>query len=47
MTSKRKEMVQRSRPWEKAPMFIKAQEEKKKQEKAMGAQRKGTVRKKV
>ena len=25
-TSKRKEMVQRSRPWEKAPMFLKAQE---------------------
>jgi predicted transcriptional regulator len=26
MTSRRKEMVQRSRPWEKAPAFVKAQE---------------------
>jgi predicted transcriptional regulator len=27
MTSKRKEIVQRSRPWEKAPMFVRAREQ--------------------
>ena len=43
ITSRRKEMVQRSRPWEKAPMFRKAQE---KAQKAV-AQRKRTVRKKA
>jgi hypothetical protein len=37
-------MAQRSRPWEKAPTFVKAQEEKQ-QEKAAVAQRKRTVRK--
>jgi predicted transcriptional regulator len=41
ITSRRKEIVQRSRPWEKAPMFLKAQE---KAQKAV-AQRKRTVRK--
>src|SRR5262249_34047665 len=38
---KRKEIVQRSRPWEKAPTFVKAQEEKKRQQ-ASVAQRKKT-----
>lgn len=42
-TSRRKEIVQRSRPWEKAPTFVKAQE---KAQKAV-AQRKKTVRKKA
>jgi predicted transcriptional regulator len=42
-TSKRKEIVQRSRPWEKAPTFVKAQE---KAQKAV-AQRKRAVRKKA
>jgi len=42
-TVKRKEIVQRSRPWEKAPTFVKAQE---KAHKAV-AQRKRTVRKKA
>jgi predicted transcriptional regulator len=46
-TARRKEVVQSSRPWEKAPTFIRAQEEKKKQEKAMEAQRKRTVKKKA
>jgi predicted transcriptional regulator len=46
-TLKRKEIVQSSRPWEKAPTFMKAQEEKKKQAKAMGTQRKKMVRKKA
>ena len=43
-TSRRKEIVQRSRPWEKAPTFIKAQE---KAQKAVVAQRKRTARKKA
>jgi predicted transcriptional regulator len=43
ITARRKEMVQRSRPWEKAPTFVKAQE---KAQKAV-VQRKKTVRKKV
>jgi predicted transcriptional regulator len=43
-TSRRKEMVQRSRPWEKAPTFLKAQE---KAQKAVVAQRKRTARKKA
>src|SRR5262249_13272497 len=38
-TSRRKEIVQRSRPWEKAPTFRKAQEEKQRQQ-ASVAQRK-------
>src|SRR6266516_1025780 len=46
ITSRRKEHVQRSRPWEKAPTFIKAQEEKQREE-AAGAQRKRTARAKV
>jgi len=43
-TSRRKEIVQRSRPWEKAPTFLKAQE---KAQKAVVAQRKRTARKKA
>jgi hypothetical protein len=43
MTLKRKEIVQRSRPWEKAPTFIRAQE---KAQKAVG-QRKRMGRKKA
>src|SRR5262245_32868983 len=42
ITSRRKEMVQRSRPWEKAPTFVKAQE-KKKRKQASVAQRKMTA----
>jgi len=45
-TSRRKEIVQRSRPWEKAPTFIKAQEEKQREEAAV-AQRKRTARAKA
>ena len=45
ITLRRKEHVQRSRPWEKAPMFLKAQEEKR--EKAAVAQRKKTARAKA
>ena len=45
-TSRRKEIVQRSRPWEKAPTFLKAQEEKQR-EKAAVAQRKRTARTKA
>jgi predicted transcriptional regulator len=43
VTLKRKEIVQSSRPWEKAPTFMKAQQ---KAQKAV-AQRKRTVRKKA
>src|SRR6266516_2558885 len=39
ITLRRKEVVQRSRPWEKAPTYLKAQEEKKR-EQAQVAQRK-------
>jgi predicted transcriptional regulator len=46
ITSHRQEVVQRSRPWEKAPTFLKAQEEKKR-EKAAVAQRKMTARAKA
>ena len=54
-TSRRKESMQRSRPWEKAPMFLKAQEkaqEEKKREQAIAqktgrTQRKGTSRAKA
>src|SRR6266566_8520434 len=42
-TSRRKEVVQRSRPWEKAPTYVKAQEEKKRKQ-ASVAQRKKTAR---
>ena len=45
MTSRRKEMVQRSRLWEKAPTYVKAQE--KKQEKGTGASKKRTTRRKA
>ena len=45
-TSRRKAMVQRSRPWEKAPMFLKAQEEKKR-EKAGVVPRNRTARAKA
>jgi predicted transcriptional regulator len=44
-TSRRKEIVQRSRPWEKAPTFVKAQ--KKKREQAPVAQKKRTKRAKA
>jgi len=46
ITSRRKEIVQRSRPWEKAPTFVKAQEVQKR-EKAAVAQRKRTARAKA
>ena len=46
ITLRRKEIVQRSRPWEKAPTFLKAQEEKQR-EKAAVAQRKRTARTKA
>ena len=42
-TSRRKEIVQRSRPWEKAPTFVKAQEKAQK----TVAQRKKTARRKA
>ena len=42
-TSRRKEVVQRSRPWENAPTFLKAQEEKKRENIAV-APRKKTAR---
>ena len=45
-TSKRKEIVQRSRPWEKAPTYLKAQEEKERKQ-ASVAQRKKTARAKA
>src|SRR6267142_5689760 len=35
ITSRRKEIVQRSRPWEKAPTFLKAQEKKKREQVAV------------
>jgi predicted transcriptional regulator len=43
-TSRRKEIVQRSRPWEKAPTFVKAQEKAQKAvaQRKRVAQRKGT-----
>jgi len=42
-TARRKEIVQRARPWEKAPNFVKAHEEQKR-EQAPVAQRKKRVR---
>ncbi len=45
-TSRRKEIVQRSRPWEKAPTYLKAQEEKKREQAAV-PQRKRTVKAKA
>jgi predicted transcriptional regulator len=41
-TSRRKEIVQRSRPWEKAPTYVKAQE---KAQKAVAQRKKATQRK--
>ena len=48
-TSRRKEIVQRSRPWEKAPTYLKAQEKTKQVEaqKTKKAQRKGISRAKA
>jgi predicted transcriptional regulator len=43
ITSHRQEVVQRTKPWEKAPTFVKAQEEKKRQQ-ASVAPKKRTVR---
>src|SRR5882762_7371506 len=43
-TSRRKEIVQRSRPWEKAPTYLKAQE---KAQKAVAQQTKKAPRKKT
>jgi predicted transcriptional regulator len=45
VTAMRKEIVQRARPWEKAPTYLKAQE--KKQEKVTRTQRKKTARTKA
>jgi predicted transcriptional regulator len=52
ITLRRKEMVQRSKPWEKAPTFVKAQEKKQREKAALAprkrtAQRKGTARAKA
>ena len=49
VTLRRKEMVQRSRPWEKAPMFLKAQEKAQKAitQQTKKAPRKGTPRAKA
>jgi predicted transcriptional regulator len=46
VTSHRQEVVQRTKPWEKAPTFVKAQEEKQR-EKATVAPRKRTARAKA
>ena len=51
-TARRKEIVQSSRPWEKAPTYVKAQEEKQRGKAAVAprkrtAQRKGTARAKA
>ena len=48
-TLQRKEIVQRSRPWEKAPTFMKAQEKAQKAvaQRKRTAQRKGTARRKA
>jgi len=49
ITSRRKEIVQRSRPWEKAPTFLQAQEKAQKAvaQKTGGVQRKKTARAKA
>jgi predicted transcriptional regulator len=52
ITSHRQEVVQRSRSWEKAPTFVKAQEKKQREKAALAprkrtAQRKGTARAKA
>src|SRR5712691_12620515 len=44
ITARRKEIVQRSRPWEKAPTFLKAQE---KAQKAVAQRKKRTTRAKA
>jgi predicted transcriptional regulator len=46
-TSRRKEIVQRTRLWEQAPTYLKAQEKKQEREKATVAQRKKTARAKA
>jgi predicted transcriptional regulator len=48
-TSRRKEIVQRARPWEKAPTFVKAQEKAQKAlaQRKRTAQRKGATRAKA
>jgi predicted transcriptional regulator len=46
VTAIRKQIVQKSRPWEKAPTYLKAQEEKERKQ-ASGAQRKKTARAKA
>ena len=46
VTSHRQEVVQRTKPWEKAPTFVKAQEEKQREKTAV-AQRKRTARAKA
>jgi len=43
-TSRRKEIVQRSRPWEKAPTFMKAQEEKKREQAPVAQRKKRTTK---
>jgi predicted transcriptional regulator len=49
ITSRRKEVVQRSRPWEKAPTFVKAQEKARKTvvQRKKATQKKGTARAKA
>src|SRR5437588_1898342 len=49
ITSRRKEMVQRTRPWEKAPTYLKAHEQAEQAiaQKTGRAQRKGTARTKA
>ena len=42
VTSRRKEIVQRSRPWEKAPTFLKAHEEKERQQASVAQRKKRT-----
>jgi predicted transcriptional regulator len=42
ITSRRKEIVQRARPWEKAPTFRKAQEEKERQQASVAQRKKRT-----
>lgn len=46
-TAKRKQVVQKTRPWEKAPRFMQVQEEKEKQTKTVEAQKKRTTKAKA
>jgi predicted transcriptional regulator len=46
-TAKRQQIVKETRPWEKAPKFMQAQEEKQKQVEAMEAQKKRVARAKT